>query len=261
MTSLDQMTDTAPVPGGDVMIPQYRRSRVLVVWAAAAVPMGLLAWVGAPLLARAFHGPTAFPRALLLALTVGLAWQMVLVMWLVAREQGTLRWAVVRRALWLNAPVSPRSGRRGGRLWWVLLPMTLLFGAEEFVPEVAHPMNHDFSAFLDSTVGHELLSSPLWLGIVLVLMVLNTVLGEELLFRGLLLPRMSGAFGRWDWVVNGVLFGVYHLHQPWSIPATLVDTVAIAYPARRYRSATLGIIVHSAQTVFLTAAIAVLLLR
>jgi hypothetical protein len=32
-----------------------------------------------------------------------------------------------------------------------------------------------------------------------VLWVFNTVLGEEL-FRGFLLPRMNGAFGRGDWL-------------------------------------------------------------
>jgi hypothetical protein len=61
---------------------------------------------------------------------------------------------------------------------------------------------------------------------------------------------MNGAFGRGDWVANGVLFAGYHLHEPWRIPATLVgDTVAIAYPTKRYRSAWIGIIVHSAQSV------------
>jgi membrane protease YdiL (CAAX protease family) len=40
-----------------------------------------------------------------------------------------------------------------------------------------------------------------------VLAVFNTVLGEELLFRGLLLPRMNGVFGERDWLANGVLFG------------------------------------------------------
>jgi len=39
----------------------------------------------------------------------------------------------------------------------------------------------------------------------------NSILGEELLFRGVLLPRMKAVFGRWDWLANGVLFGVYHL--------------------------------------------------
>ena len=76
----------------------------------------------------------------------------------------------------------------------------------------------------------------------------NTVLGEELLFRGLLLPRMRGAFGRFDWVANGVLFAFYHLHMPWLIPSCLVDIFALSYPSRRYRSALIGMIVHSSQS-------------
>ena len=80
----------------------------------------------------------------------------------------------------------------------------------------------------------------------------NTVLGEELLFRGLLLPRMRGVFGKRDWVANGVLFAIYHLHQPWSIPTTLVDGIfLLAYPSRRFQSAWMGIIVHSKQSVVL----------
>jgi hypothetical protein len=58
--------------------------------------------------------------------------------------------------------------------------------------------------------------------------VFNSVLGEDLLFRGLLLPRMRGVFGRGDFVANGVLFAVYHLHQPWAIPAALGDIVFTA---------------------------------
>ena len=76
------------------------------------------------------------------------------------------------------------------------------------------------------------------------------VLGEELLFRGLLLPRMKGVFGKYDWVANGVLFAIYHLHQPWTIPTALVDIFALAYPSRRFQSAWMGIIVHSTQSVF-----------
>ena len=78
----------------------------------------------------------------------------------------------------------------------------------------------------------------------------NTVLGEELLSRGLLLPRMRGAFGRADWIVNGALMGLYHLHQPWSIPSgVLAGVFLFAYPTRRFRSAWMGIIVHSAQSI------------
>jgi uncharacterized protein len=85
---------------------------------------------------------------------------------------------------------------------------------------------------------------------------------EELLFRGLLLPRMQGALGRWDWVANGFLFAGYHLHLPWVIPATLlVDTFAMAYPSRRYRSALIGIIVHSSQSVVFLALLLFLVLK
>ena len=83
-------------------------------------------------------------------------------------------------------------------------------------------------------------------------MFFNTVLGEELLFRGLLLPRMNGAFGDKDWVANGLLFAGYHLHMPWVIPASLVDMFLVAYPAKRYRSALFSMAVHSAQTVLFT---------
>jgi uncharacterized protein len=91
--------------------------------------------------------------------------------------------------------------------------------------------------------------------------VFNTLLGEELLFRGLLLPRMKGAFGRRDWLANGVLFAAYHVHVPWMMPATvLVDTFAIAYPAKRYRNAWIGIAVHSSQSVVVGAIILALVL-
>ena len=52
-------------------------------------------------------------------------------------------------------------------------------------------------------------------------------------------------------VANGVLFAAYHLHMPWAIPTSLLDTFILAYPSKRYRSAWIGIAVHSAQSVVL----------
>jgi membrane protease YdiL (CAAX protease family) len=79
----------------------------------------------------------------------------------------------------------------------------------------------------------------------------NTFLGEELLLRGVLLPKMQGVFGKWDWLANGVLFGLYHLHQPWGIPGNIVSAAFLeAYPARRFRSVWLAIVVHSGQSVY-----------
>jgi 2-isopropylmalate synthase len=46
-----------------------------------------------------------------------------------------------------------------------------------------------------------------------------------------------------------------------AIPASLVDTFALAYPSRRYRSALIGIIVHSTQSVFFLALLLAVVLR
>jgi uncharacterized protein len=232
--------------------PQYSLRKILAVWAAAALPMGFLAWVLAPWLAERIDGPDQLIKALLLTLTGGLIWQFVLVVGLVAREQRSLRWSRVRQALWLNAPRSPRTGRRGGRAWLIVVPLILAFAVEGMIPALGLAENRDFASFLGSDAGQEFLSGAWgWFAVIAALAVFNTVLGEELLFRGLLLPRMRGAFGERDWVANGVLFAAYHLHMPWVMPATLLDTFILSYSSKRYRSALVGIAVHSAQSVFI----------
>jgi uncharacterized protein len=236
-----------------VRIPQYSIWQVLGVWALAALPMAALAWLVAPVVADRLSGGGSVPmvKALLICLTVGLIWQFVLVAILVAREQRSLRWSTLREALWLRSPRSPRSGRVGGRVWLVLIPLIVAFAAHALIPSLPSPENRDLGAFLATDAGQSFLSGNwVWFGLMVVMWLFNTVLGEELLFRGLLLPRMNGAFGRGDWVANGVLFAAYHLHVPWAIPVNLLDTFMVSYPTKRYRSAWIGIAVHSAQSVF-----------
>jgi len=89
-------------------------------------------------------------------------------------------------------------------------------------------------------------------GLFLLSALFNTVLGEELLFRGLLLPRMAGVFGKGDWVMNGLLFGLYHLHQPWGILSSAIEGILLfALPSRYFRSAWFGAIAHSGQSLYL----------
>jgi membrane protease YdiL (CAAX protease family) len=245
----------------DRALPQLGLGRIIAVWAAAALPMALLAWVGAPLLADQLGGSASLPRALIITLTGGLIWQFVLLLILVRSEQGTLRPSVLRDALWLRAPRSPRTGRRGGRIWLIVVPLILAFGVEELV-SIPGPASRNLGDFLGSHAGHTLLAGSWgWFAILAVLMLFNTVLGEELLFRGYLLPRMNGVFGRRDWVANGVLFALYHLHIPWAIPTTLLDTFILAYPSKRYRSALVGIAVHSSQSVVLFGLVLSLVLK
>ena len=234
---------------------QYSLRQVLGVWALAALPMAVLAWLVTPALAARLSGPAAWPKALVACMTVGLVWQGVVVLVLLRREIGPLRWDAVKDALWLRPPRSPRTGRTGGRLWWVLVPAVLVVGIEQMLPSLPAPAGRDPGVFLRSSDGHDFLSGNWpWFAVIVVMAVFNTILGEELLFRGLLLPRMRGVFGRADWLANGVLFAAYHVHMPWAIPRVLMDSLALAYPARRYTSAWLAIIVHSLQSVLIVGA-------
>lgn len=244
-------------------ISQLSRPGIAGVWASAALPMAALSWLAAPWLATRLVGTGHVPmvKALFVCLTVGLVWQFVLVVILVRWERRSLAWPVVREALWLHSPRSPRTGRVGGRTWLVLVPLTLAYALAGLIPTVAIPADRDLGALLGSAEGAGFLNGNWpWFALLLASMVFNTVLGEELLFRGCLLPRMSRAFGRFDWLANGILFGLYHLHVPWAIPGALLDAFLLAYPTKRYRSAWIGIAVHSSQTVLLAVLVLALVL-
>jgi membrane protease YdiL (CAAX protease family) len=129
-------------------------------------------------------------------------WQFVLVVRLVFREQRTLRWSVVREALWLRSPRSPKTGKVGGKLWWIVVPITIGLAFEEIV-SITPAAQPQPARVLSSDAGEALFHGSWGLFALCVTMfVFNTVLGEELLFRGILLPRMEGAFGKRDWVAT-----------------------------------------------------------
>ena len=96
------------------------------------------------------------------------------------------------------------------------------------------------------------------LGLTLTSLLFNYFLGEELLFHGVLLPRMAGVFGRWDWVANTVLFGLYHVHKIWFWPSMIASSFGYAWDARRFRSLWMSVIVHGIEGYFIVMVVAVL---
>ena len=257
---------TASSAGAIATNSQYSLTQILTIWAAAAVPMAVLGLGGhsagwrshRPRRGRCRTGRRSLAPGFI---TLGLIWQFVLAMILIRRDEGDLRWSTIRRRCWLNSPRDPQTGQARPKLWWWLVPLVIGVGLLQFIPlQACGRRCSPSSTSPTSTASPRLMESDerkaalegAWqvLALFVVLGIFNTVIGEELLFRGVLLPKMRGAFGRLDWVANGVLFGLYHLHQPWSIFASIVDGVFLyALPSRRFRSAWFGIIVHSMQTV------------
>ena len=241
---------------------QYTLWQVLGIWLAAGAPMWLLGWVAYPAMSADLAQMDAgLLRMKLLA--VGLIWQFVLAMIILYREEGNIRLGTISRRFWLTHPKSARSGETKKVLWWWIIPLILLVASLEMslrtplvnlwttiFPIFAEPKGYDMSVMFAPELRAQWVGAWDLLGLFFVLALFNTFLGEELLFRGVLLPKMEGVFGKWDWVANGALFSLYHLHQPWGILATLPADLIFAYSGKRFRSNWFPIILHSGQNVF-----------
>ena len=252
-------------PSSERYSEQYSLAKILGIWALAAAPMGILNWIVFPLLAPDFDSdPFRFGITLLVLLTLGLVWLFVLSMIIVRREEGDLRWATVKRRLRLSAPRDPGTGQPRARLWVWVVPFLVAVAVIELVlntplenawvsvfPFLAEPQGYSFDAILGSQEILARLEGAWWFfALFVVQAAFNTILGEEFLFRGVLLPKMEGVFGRGSWVANSILFGLYHVHKPWGIPNSVFTGLLYTFPAYRYRSTWMSIIIHSAQSVF-----------
>lgn len=73
------------------------------------------------------------------------------------------------------------------------------------------------------------------------------ILGEELWWRGYILPRQELAFGRWAWVPHGVLWTLFHAFYHYNLGilvSYLPITLATAFVAQRTRNTWPGIVGH-----------------
>ncbi|MCY4013176.1 MAG: CPBP family intramembrane metalloprotease [Gammaproteobacteria bacterium] len=67
---------------------------------------------------------------------------------------------------------------------------------------------------------------------------------EELYFRGYLLPRMPGQFGRLRPAAHSLLFSVYHFDTPWMIPVRTLGLLPLIYTTMYTRSVRPSIVAH-----------------
>jgi membrane protease YdiL (CAAX protease family) len=241
---------------------QYTLWQMLGIWLAAGVPLWIFGWVVYPVLSQ---GHPAFERGLLWIKLdiIALVWQFVLSMVILYREEGNIRVSTIRRRFWLNNPVSPRTGQKDNHLWWLLIPLILLvvvleLGLAPFLsnlwtklfPFLAEPPSRSLDALFAPEMRTRWIGAWNFFALFVIASVFNNFLSEEFVFRGVLLPKMKGVFGRWDWVANGVAFGIYHLHMPWGIPGNILFGWLLAFTGKRYRSNWFPIILHNGQAFY-----------
>lgn len=117
------------------------------------------------------------------------------------------------------------------------------FMPPEWWPAASNP-TVQISSAADSFPDITLEGNFLFVLFYLIIGLVFNIFGEELYYRGFLLPKMRGSFGKWDWVVNGVLFTLKHAYQRWLYPGILVGGLAFAFAAGPMGSLPLAMIYH-----------------
>jgi membrane protease YdiL (CAAX protease family) len=75
---------------------------------------------------------------------------------------------------------------------------------------------------------------------------LLNILGEEFVWRGVVLPRQERAFGEWAWLVNGAGWMLFHLAFGPAVLAVLWPTTFILpYVVQRTQNIWSGVIIHA----------------
>lgn len=242
---------------------QYSLLKILTIWAIVAVPMPILAFIVGPMLAP--EGAWQLGVTIWLLLIGGMIWQFIVSVVILHRELDEFTWPAIKSRIWLQAPQDPKTGKANYKLYWWLIPAFLAFGLFEATP-IATIIGESIliplpilsslpSIDTQALVVPELVGAWWLLPIAIVSCIFNYLLGEELLFRGILLPKMHGVFGRWDWVANAVLFALYHLHKPTQALGMILGTMAWTLPSRQFRSIWFAIILHGFEGVFLLVAV------
>ena len=70
------------------------------------------------------------------------------------------------------------------------------------------------------------------------------IFGEELLWRGYLLPRQQLQYGKWTWLIHGLLWTGWHFFWKWNLLSILPIALAIPFVAQKTGNSWIEIIAH-----------------
>ncbi len=235
----------------DLKIPQYRLPMIIFMFLWPALWFSILIYGLGPLLLRADGTISTWAANLIWLLGNGAELLVALV--ILHREGYKLTWNGLRDRIKLRWPDR----------WWkwlVILGMfILLYGITvmlqpleqtiarllpppDWLPD--HPLKSIEGlgdAYPDvNMTGNFLFIFYRWV----ILGFICNMVGEELYYRGMLMPKMKSVFEKWDWVANGLGFTLKHLYYYWRLPYIWPGGLGYAFIFGPMGSLPVAILVH-----------------
>lgn len=140
---------------------------------------------------------------------------------------------------WLAFSARMRLTKMTGRIWLWTLGGTVLFGALALLINSLALAVYRVIGFTmpDMTSG----VMTIWMHVVV--LVFNIV-GEELWWRGYILPRQELTHGKLAWFVNGTLWACFHMFKWWAVPFMFITCQIIPFVAQKTKNTWPGMINH-----------------
>jgi membrane protease YdiL (CAAX protease family) len=130
-----------------------------------------------------------------------------------------------------------------GDVIWVIGGLLAIATASALILTLARYINPSFRPapwFLQRAPGLHAWVFAAWIPLFV-----SNILGEELCWRGYVLPRQEGRFGRAAWLPNGILWCLFHWSFGWQIMLMLLPiTLLLPWIVQRRRNTWAGIIIH-----------------
>ena len=87
--------------------------------------------------------------------------------------------------------------------------------------------------------------SQRWMLLIWLTMFFFNIMGEELLWRGYILPRQELAHRKYAWIINCILWFVFHISFGWSLMLMLLPLMlVIPYLVQKRANTWIGVILH-----------------
>lgn len=127
----------------------------------------------------------------------------------------------------------------GGLVVVSVLSMSLMDLLKLFLGEFDH--SPPFMSFEPLTRGRY------WLLIVWAPYWILNIMGEEILWRGVMLPRQEAAFGKYTWLIHGTGWALFHVAFGLTLLITLLPLIYIqSFIVQKTKNSWTGVIMHAA---------------